>query len=143
MLYLASQSPRRRQLLEQLGVEFTVLDVAVPEQRLPTETPHAYVSRVAEAKAHAGLALLTAGKDAVVLGAATEVLLSETGELPDGEVLEHYSIIDSRFAARVVDRVAGQGGGLVVEVSGRAFPVGEGKFTLDAADELGLGFLLR
>ncbi|MEO8221009.1 MAG: proline racemase family protein [Specibacter sp.] len=75
--------------------------------------------------------------------AARVVLLSETGELPDGEVLEHYSIIDSRFAARVVDRVAGQGGGLVVEVSGRAFPVGEGKFTLDADDELGLGFLLR
>lgn len=75
--------------------------------------------------------------------AARVVLLSEAGELPDGEVLEHYSIIDSRFAARVVDRVVGQGGGLVVEVSGRAFPVGEGKFTLDADDELGLGFLLR
>lgn len=77
MLYLASQSPRRRQLLEQLGVEFTVLDVAVPEQRLPTETPHAYVSRVAEAKARAGLALLTGGKDALVLGADTEVLLDD------------------------------------------------------------------
>ena len=31
MLYLASQSPRRRQLLEQLGLRFAVLDVDVPE----------------------------------------------------------------------------------------------------------------
>lgn len=75
--------------------------------------------------------------------AARVALLSDAGQLPDGELLEHYSIIDSRFAARVVDRVAGPGGGLVVEVSGRAFPVGEGKFTLDADDELGMGFLLR
>lgn len=75
--------------------------------------------------------------------AARVALLSDSGELADGEVLEHYSMIDSRFAARVVDQVNGPGGGLVVEVSGRAFPVGEGKFTLDADDELGLGFVLR
>ncbi|MEO5830402.1 MAG: Maf family protein, partial [Rhodanobacter sp.] len=35
MLYLASQSPRRRQLLEQLGVAFAVVDVEVLEQREP------------------------------------------------------------------------------------------------------------
>lgn len=75
--------------------------------------------------------------------AARVALLSDSGELAEGEVLEHYSMIDSRFAARVVDQVNGAGGGLVVEVSGRAFPVGEGKFTLDADDELGLGFVLR
>lgn len=75
--------------------------------------------------------------------AARVALLSDAGELADGELLEHFSILDSRFAARVVEKVAGPGGGLVVEVSGRAFPVGEGKFTLDADDELGLGFLLR
>lgn len=75
--------------------------------------------------------------------AARVALLSDAGELADGEVLEHYSIIDSRFAARTVNSVSGPGGGLVVEVSGRAFPVGEGKFTLDSDDELGLGFVLR
>jgi septum formation protein len=36
-LYLASQSPRRRQLLEQLGVDFAVFDVEVPERRAPRE----------------------------------------------------------------------------------------------------------
>ena len=63
---------------------------------------------------------------------ARVALLSDSGELAEGEVLEHYSMIDSRFAARVVD-----------QVSGRAFPVGEGKFMLDADDVLGLGFVLR
>ena len=35
MLFLASQSPRRRDLLVQLGLEFEVLDVDVPERREP------------------------------------------------------------------------------------------------------------
>ena len=75
--------------------------------------------------------------------AARVALLSEAGDLAEGEILENYSIIDSRFAARVVDRAGGTEGGLVVEVSGRSFPVGQGKFTLDADDELGVGFVLR
>jgi len=37
MLYLASQSPRRRALLQQLGVEPGLLDVDVPEVRQPGE----------------------------------------------------------------------------------------------------------
>ncbi|WP_343318767.1 proline racemase family protein [Arthrobacter sp. TMP15] len=83
--------------------------------------------------------------------AARVALLSDSGQLADGDVLENYSIIDTRFTARVVDRVTGSMGeklggsseSVVVEVSGRSFPVGEGKFTLDADDELGLGFVLR
>jgi septum formation protein len=58
MLHLASQSPRRRQLLEQLGIDFAVLHVDVPEQRAPGESPQDYVSRVARDKARAGLASL-------------------------------------------------------------------------------------
>ena len=75
MLYLASQSPRRRQLLEQIGVRFHVLDVTVPEQRGAGERAADYVSRVAREKARAGLA--AAGPGATVLGADTEVLLGE------------------------------------------------------------------
>lgn len=77
MLYLASQSPRRRQLLEQLGVDFVVIDVDVPEQRAPGELPQAYVSRVAREKAFAGLASLGGASDALVLGADTEVVLDD------------------------------------------------------------------
>ncbi len=77
MLYLASQSPRRRQLLEQLGAPFVVLDVAVPEQRAPDETPRDYVSRVAREKARAGWQSLGGAADARVLGADTEVVLDD------------------------------------------------------------------
>ncbi len=74
MLHLASQSPRRRQLLEQIGVDFAVLDVDVPEQRMPGESPLAYVSRVARDK---GLVGLGSPQDATVLGADTEVVLDD------------------------------------------------------------------
>lgn len=77
MLYLASQSPRRRDLLSQLGVPFGLLDVEVPEQRLPGEPPDAYVSRVAREKAGAGLLAVVANPSAVVLGADTEVVLGD------------------------------------------------------------------
>ena len=78
MLYLASKSPRRRQLLEQLGVRADVLDVDVPEQREPGESPQDYVSRVAREKAGAGLLSVSAVPGAVVLGADTEVVLGDT-----------------------------------------------------------------
>ncbi len=77
MLYLASQSPRRRQLLEQLGADFAVIDVDVPEQRETSESPQDYVSRIAREKARAGLEALGGLPDARVLGADTEVVLDD------------------------------------------------------------------
>lgn len=77
MLYLASKSPRRRQLLEQLEVAFSVLDVDVPEQRAAGESPCDYVSRVARDKARAGLAALGRAEGALVLGSDTEVVLDD------------------------------------------------------------------
>ena len=80
MLHLASQSPRRRELLIQLGMDFRVVDVDVPEVRAPQETPRDYVSRVARDKARTGLAALAGvadAADAVVLGADTEVVLDD------------------------------------------------------------------
>ena len=75
-LWLASQSPRRRELLAQLGVAFEIVDVDVPEVRAPSESPRAYVERVAREKASAGIEAIR-GRDpaAVVLGADTEVVL--------------------------------------------------------------------
>jgi septum formation protein len=78
LLYLASQSPRRRQLLEQIGIRFDTIDVDVPEVRAPGEPPADYVSRVAREKAGAGLLKLAAVPGAVVLGADTEVVLGDT-----------------------------------------------------------------
>lgn len=77
MLHLASKSPRRRELLARLGLDFGVLDVDVPEARAPGESPDAYVSRVAREKAGAGLLRVVAVPGAVVLGSDTEVVLDD------------------------------------------------------------------
>lgn len=78
MLYLASQSPRRSDLLARLGVPFTTLALDVVEQRACDESPLAYVQRVAGDKARAGVARL-AGQPAPfwVLGSDTEVVLGD------------------------------------------------------------------
>lgn len=76
MLYLASQSPRRRDLLGRLGLPFAVLDVDVPERRDPGEHAADYVRRVARDKARAGLQRL-GGVRGWVLGADTEVVLDD------------------------------------------------------------------
>lgn len=79
--YLASQSPRRRELLQQIGVRFQLLATAVDEGRRDGENPADYVVRVAAAKASAGAAILTEhGDHHRVLGADTSVVV-------DGEVL--------------------------------------------------------
>jgi len=54
-VYLASASPRRRQLLRQLGIPFTVVGAGVDETRLPGEAPETFARRVAAAKARRGL----------------------------------------------------------------------------------------
>lgn len=99
MLYLASQSPRRRELLERLGVRFGTVDVDVPEVRAPGEAPRDYVSRVAREKAGAGLLKLSGVGGAVVLGADTEVVL-------DGEVFGKPT--DAAQAARMLRRLSGR-----------------------------------
>lgn len=53
-VYLASGSPRRRELLQQIGISFRVISAAVDETALPGEAPAAYVTRLAAAKADAG-----------------------------------------------------------------------------------------
>ena len=59
-LYLASASPRRRELLVQIGIQFQLLKVEVPEIALPGELPADFVQRVALEKAQTGRNLLPA-----------------------------------------------------------------------------------
>jgi len=77
MLYLASQSPRRRELLGRLGLQFGLIDLDLPEQRQPGEPAADYVRRVAREKAGAGLLKVVANPSAAVLGADTEVVLDD------------------------------------------------------------------
>jgi septum formation protein len=77
-IILASASPRRRELLRQVGVEFRVVVAAVDESVLQDEAPAAYVVRVARDKA---LEVLARESDGLpVLGADTAVVL-------DGRIL--------------------------------------------------------
>jgi septum formation protein len=79
-LYLASGSPRRRELLTQIGVAFSTLAAPIDESVLPGEAADLYVQRLALAKAQTGLATLSHPADAVVLGADTAVVV-------DGQIL--------------------------------------------------------
>jgi septum formation protein len=74
-LILASASPRRRELLRQVGVAFNVVVAAVNESVLPGESPAAYVLRVARDKAFSVLA--REGDALPVLGADTAVVLGD------------------------------------------------------------------
>ncbi|MFT7387871.1 MAG: septum formation protein [Candidatus Endobugula sp.] len=73
-IYLASQSPRRRELLEQIGVDYKTLKVEVEETQRKDELPTEYVQRLSCDKAKAGAALK---QDSPVLGADTIVVLNE------------------------------------------------------------------
>lgn len=85
-VYLASASPRRRELLAQIGVDWAVLATDVDEASRPGEDPAGYVTRVATAKARDALARVPPQRAAPVVGADTAVVIG--GELlgkPAGE----------------------------------------------------------
>ena len=77
-LILGSASPRRRELLEQLGVSFSVLPSHVDEPPPSGQTPEAYSRGLAESKVRATVALLRGEqRSAFVLGADTIVVIDE------------------------------------------------------------------
>jgi septum formation protein len=79
-VYLASGSPRRRELLQQIGVAFRVVGMAVDEAVLPGEASLGYVARLAAAKAEAGWERSRDAHEVPVLAADTAVVL-------DGRIL--------------------------------------------------------
>lgn len=93
-VYLASASPRRRELLAQIGVSWRLLAADVDESRRDGESPAAYVTRLAFEKVNAALSRLPAGAaPAPVLGADTAVVV-------DGEFLGKPA--DERDAGRML-----------------------------------------
>jgi septum formation protein len=97
MLILASQSPRRAELLRNAGFCFEVRPADVDERMRAGEAPVAYVKRLAQEKALEVLASATAG--AVVLGADTTVVV-------DGECLGKP--VDAADARRMLGRLSGR-----------------------------------
>ncbi|CAH6783250.1 nucleoside triphosphate pyrophosphatase YhdE [Vibrio chagasii] len=90
-LVLASGSPRRKELLSQLGYEFSVLVTDVEECKHTQETAEEYVKRLSLDKALAALSLLAAKPSEEQQGASgsdTVVLGSDTVVVSQGQVLE-------------------------------------------------------
>ncbi|WP_444918018.1 Maf family protein [Microbulbifer sp. JMSA003] len=76
-LLLASGSPRRAELLAQIGVPFSQLSPAVVEQRQPAESPLEYIERLAHDKAVAGFQAADSPQGLWSLGADTVVMAGE------------------------------------------------------------------
>ena len=106
-VYLASQSPRRRQLLEQLGVAYELLlpepheDAEALEHVMPREAPLAYVQRVTQLKLDAALAR----QQRLGLPAAP-VLCSDTTVALGSAILGKPA--DAADAVRILTRLAGK-----------------------------------
>lgn len=97
-VYLASGSPRRRELLAQLGVRCEVLRVAVDEEPRPGETAADLVCRLAAAKAVAGIAARPAPGAPVVAADTSVALGTELFAKP----------ADEADAARILARLSGR-----------------------------------
>lgn len=115
-LFLASTSPRRRELLAQLGLRFAVLEVEVDESRQAGESPEHYVARLARDKAQAGLA--QAG-DGVVVAADTTVALDDAvlgkpASLAEAEAM--WRQLSGRRHRVLTGVAVGRGGDIRVEV---------------------------
>lgn len=106
-VYLASQSPRRQELLSQLGVRFELLlprpeeDAEALEAELPGEPAHAYVQRVCAAKAEAARARLLANRQA-----AAPILVADTTVTIDDTILGKPN--DVEHAVEMLARLAGR-----------------------------------
>jgi septum formation protein len=129
MLHLASQSPRRRELLARLGLPFTLLDIDVPEVRASGESAADYVRRVARDKARAGLRSVGDVAGAWVLGADTEVML-------DDRVFGKPR--DARDAAAMLRRLSGRTHRVLSTVVLAGAP---GEFEATCASEVSFGTL--
>jgi len=116
-LYLASGSPRRRELLTQIGVRFRVLTIEVDERFLAGEAADAYVRRLAEKKALAGAAQLAGS----ARGGAPAP--GQAGGLPQAVVLgaDTAVVVDGRIFGKPAD--GADGVRMLTELSGRVHHV--------------------
>ncbi len=108
-LYLASQSPRRRELLQQIGINFDTLvfrdgkraDSATDETPLTSEDPVLYVERVTRAKAMHGLKIVE-GRNMPM----RPVLAADTILELDGRIIGKP--VDASDAAAILKRLSGR-----------------------------------
>lgn len=103
-LLLASGSPRRREILTNLGVPTLVISVEIDESVLPSEPPDAYLVRVVSAKLAAGAGALAGGGSSSLDAGA--VLVADTSVIDDGMILGKPA--GREDAERMMARLAGK-----------------------------------
>ncbi|MDQ2834262.1 MAG: Maf family protein [Acidobacteriota bacterium] len=103
MLILASASPRRRELLVQAGLTFTVAAANLTEELLPGEAAAAYVQRLAEEKAQA---VWNARRLAAAPSDSLTVLAADTCVVSEGIILGKP--VDAAEAHRMLDMLSGR-----------------------------------
>ncbi len=108
IIYLASKSPRRRELLKQIGVQYELLlmreaapRIDIDESPRPEETPHAYVERVVRLKADVSLRAMRERKLP-----SRPILTADTTVTLDGHILGKPENRDD--AIRMLKRLSGQ-----------------------------------
>lgn len=104
---LASGSPRRHELLTNMGIDFTIIRPDIDETRRPDEAPLDYVRRLSIEKADAVAARLD-GDPALILAADTVVILAADpiGVAEDGELLGKP--VDAADARRILTSLRGR-----------------------------------
>jgi septum formation protein len=100
MIYLASQSPRRAELLRQIGVEFQVYAADIDERVNVGESPEDYVSRVAQNKARVVAAEIGKSHSAWVVLAADTTIAIDGDIIGKPEDAEHCHCILRRLSGR-------------------------------------------
>jgi len=143
-IYLASQSPRRRELLAQIGVRFDLLlfrgeprdDPETDETPLPGEAPDAYALRVATAKATHGARLLQLRRLP-----PRPVLAADTTLDVDGTIIGKPA--DDADAAAILERLSGRAHRVLTAIAvahadrvATRLSVSEVRFRALAADEI-------
>lgn len=112
---LASQSPRRQELLLQIGVDFDVIPANINEQRLFDESPDEYVRRITLSKAEAVWSLPDYSQDYPVLASDTAV------------------VVDNQVLGKPMDKADGKD--MLRLLSGRSHQVITGVALVNAARE--------
>jgi septum formation protein len=112
IIYLASKSPRRRELLKQIGVHYELLmmreqprgeamaRVDVDESALPGESPHSYVERVVKLKAETAMKIMRARRLPI-----RPILTADTTVTINGEILGKP--VDAVDAAAMLAKLSG------------------------------------
>ena len=133
MLVLASNSPRRKQLLALGGWDFTVVAPQVDERVLPGETPQDYVRRLAENKAHAARQVLA--EDASVLVGVRKNRLEETIILAADTTVVHSAALDQSYEILGKPADAADAEAMLRRLRGRVHQVFTGLAVMQVAGE--------